>query len=69
MMQEIGGTKWNGRTVCLKQEGPILFFFIIHYIIKLWNLLPQDVLKAKSINGLKEKQLEKFMEERSTMGY
>lgn len=58
--------KWSDS---LKQEGPILFFFIIHYIIKLWNLVPQDVLKAKSIIGLKEKQLEKFMEERSIMGY
>lgn len=58
--------KWSDS---LKQEGPILFFFIIHYIIKLWNLVPQDVLKAKSVIGLKEKQLEKFMEERSIMGY
>lgn len=58
--------KWSDS---LKQEGPILFFLIIHYIIKLWNLVPQDVLKAKSVIGLKEKQLEKFMEERSIMGY
>lgn len=59
--------KWSDSL--LKTRGANFIFFIIHYIIKLWNLLPQDVLKAKSINGLKEKQLEKFMEERSTMGY
>ncbi|KAG6937819.1 hypothetical protein G0U57_008228, partial [Chelydra serpentina] len=36
--------------------------------VNLWNSLPGDVVKAKSITGLK-KELGKFMEDRSINGY
>lgn len=38
-------------------------FFFTQCIIKLRNSLPQDVVEARSINGLK-KQLEKFLAEK-----
>lgn len=37
-------------------------YFFTQHIITLWNVLPQDVMEAKSINEFKKKGLDKFMQ-------
>ncbi|KAG6927985.1 hypothetical protein G0U57_008941, partial [Chelydra serpentina] len=41
--------------------------FFTQCTVNLWNSLPEDVVKAKTITGLKKK-LDKFMEDRSING-
>ena len=43
-------------------------YFFTQRVIKLWNLLPEDVVKAVSVAGFK-KGLDKFLEERSINHY
>ena len=43
-------------------------FFFPQRVVNLWNFLPEETVKARTIIEFKEK-LEKFMEVRSIKGY